>query len=220
MNHKTKVMIVDDHDMFRDGVKLLFSTSDIAEVTAEARNGKEFLGMVETINPDVVLMDIAMPEMDGIEATKLAHEKYPNLKILALSMFGDEKYYYQMIQSGIKGFVLKSSGISELQKAVEEVANGKNYFSNDLLCKLIANLSINKTASEELHGDTKEKLSKREIEVLKEIALGLTNDEIADKLNISVTTIRSHRANLLSKTNSNNTASLVMYAIKHKLIEV
>lgn len=220
MNQKTKVMIVDDHDMFRDGVKLLFSTSDVAEVAAEARNGKEFLGMVESINPDVVLMDIAMPEMDGIEATKIAHEKYPNLKILALSMFGDEKYYYQMIQCGIKGFVLKTSGISELQKAIGEVAKGGSYFSNELLCKLITNLSANKSASDEFLSETKEKLSKREIEVLKEIAMGLTNDEIADKLNISATTVRSHRANLLSKTNSNNTASLVMFAIKHKLIEI
>ena len=220
MNSKTKVMIVDDHDMFREGVKLLFSTSDVAEVTAEARNGKEFLGIVDSVNPDVVLMDIAMPEMDGIEASKIAHQKYPNLKILALTMFGDEKYYYQMIQSGIKGFVLKSSGISELQKAIGEVAKGGSFFSNELLCKLIANLTTNKSSSEEVLTETKEKLSKREIEVLKEIAMGLTNDEIAEKLNISATTVRTHRSNLLSKTNSNNTASLVMYAIKNKLIDI
>jgi DNA-binding NarL/FixJ family response regulator len=165
-------------------------------------------------------MDIAMPEMDGIEATRIAHTKYPNLKILALTMFGDEKYYYQMIESGIKGFVLKSSGISELMTAITQVANGGNFFSNELLVKLIANLSANKNNAGKENADRGEKLSGREIEVLREIALGFTNDEIGNKLNISATTVRTHRANLLEKTASNNTASLIMYAIKNKVIEV
>jgi DNA-binding NarL/FixJ family response regulator len=217
MNKKIRVFIVDDHDMFRDGVKLLLSSGDVAEIVAEANNGKEFLKHVESVLPDVVLMDISMPEMDGIEASKIAHEKYPNLKILALTMFGDEKYYYQMIQSGIKGFILKSSGISELLNAIKDVAEGKNFFSNELLCKLINNLYTGKAGKD---SGENEKLSKRELEVLKEIAGGLSNDEIADKLHISNTTVRTHRSNLLQKTNTNNTASLIMFAIKNKIIEV
>jgi len=217
MNKKIRVFIVDDHDMFRDGVKLLLSSGDIAEIVAEASNGKDFLKNVESVLPDIVLMDISMPEMDGIEASKIAHEKYPHLKILALTMFGDEKYYYQMIQSGIKGFILKSSGISELLNAIKDVAEGKNFFSNELLCKLINNLYTGKTEKTAVDN---EKLSKRELEVLKEISGGLSNDEIADKLHISNTTVRTHRSNLLQKTNTNNTASLIMFAIKNKIIEV
>jgi DNA-binding NarL/FixJ family response regulator len=219
MDKKIKIFIVDDHDMFRDGIKLLLSSNNQLEVIAEAKNGREFIDMIPDYKPDVILMDIAMPELDGIEASRKAREKFPDLKILALTMFGDEKYYYQMIQTGIKGFVLKSSGISELQKAINEVAHNGNFFSNELLYKLVANLQpLN--GKDSANGQFSEKLSKREIEVLKEIAQGLTNEDISGKLNISTTTVRTHRANLLSKTNCNNTASLVMYAIKNKLIEL
>jgi DNA-binding NarL/FixJ family response regulator len=216
---KIKVLLVDDHDMFRDGIKLLLSSSDTAEVVAEAKNGKEFLEMVDKCKPDIVLLDIAMPEMDGIEASKIAHNKFPGLKIIALTMFGDEKYYYQMIQYGIKGFVLKSSGISELMNAIKEIANGGNYFSNELLYKLITNIQTANVAGS-LKDTNGEKLSKRELDVLREIAAGLSNDSIGEKLHISPTTVRTHRSNLLLKTGSNNTASLIMYAIKNKIIEV
>lgn len=217
MSNRIRIFLVDDHDMFRDGVKLLLSSDNLAEVVAEARNGKEFLEKVGQVNPDVVLMDISMPEMDGIEASKIAHEKYPQLKILALTMFGDEKYYYQMIQTGIKGFVLKSAGISELIKAITEVSRGENYFSGELLYKLIQNINSSKAAA---NGSVAEKLSTREIEVLKLIASGLSNEDIASNLNISMATVKSHRSSLLTKTGSNNTASLIMYALKNKLIEL
>lgn len=218
MSNKIRIFLVDDHDMFRDGVKLLLSSDNLAEVVAEARNGKEFLEKVAQVNPDVVLMDISMPEMDGIEASRLAHDKYPQLKILALTMFGDEKYYYQMIQTGIKGFVLKSAGISELIKAITEVSKGENYFSNEILYKLIQNINANKTNGKENEAQN-EKLSSRELEVLKLIATGMSNDDIAKDLNISLATVKTHRSNLLSKTSSNNTASLIMYALKNKIIE-
>lgn len=217
MSNKIRIFLVDDHDMFRDGVKLLLSSDNLAEVVAEARNGKEFLEKVGQVNPDIVLMDISMPEMDGIEASRIAHENYPQLKILALTMFGDEKYYYQMIQTGIKGFVLKSAGISELIKAITEVSKGENYFSGELLYKLIQNINSNRGA---VNGSSSEKLSTREIEVLKLISSGLSNEDIASQLNISLATVKTHRSALLSKTGSNNTASLIMYALKNKLIDL
>ncbi len=217
MSSKIRVLLVDDHDMFRDGVKLLLSSGSEVEVVAEARNGQEFLDIVEDIKPDVVLMDIAMPVMDGIEASRIVHERFPDLKILALTMFGDEKYYYQLIQYNIKGFILKSSGISELIGAVIQVFNGTNYFSNELLVKLLANINFEKSKiSEQIQS---EKLSKREVEIMQEISSGLSNEKISEKLNISLATVKTHRANLLLKTGSNNTASLVMYAIKNKLID-
>jgi len=128
-------------------------------------------------------------------------------------MFGEEKYYYQMIQQGIKGFVLKSSGISELLKAIETVAEGNNYFSNELLVKLIQNVAITNHSEHPL-------LTPREQEVLKWIALGYSNEEIAEKLHVSAATIRTHRTNLLHKTGCKNSASLVMWAIKNKIIDL
>jgi len=219
MDKKIKIFIVDDHDIFRDGIKLLISSGNTAEIIGEACNGQEFLDKVESVKPDVTLMDIAMPVLDGIETSKRVHEMYPDLKLLALTMFGDEKYYYQMIQSGVKGFVLKSSGISELLKAINEVNNGGSYFSNELLVKLISNISEQKNKKSGT-SETEVKISKREIDVLKLIALGHSNEDIADKLNISATTVRTHRANLITKTGCTNTASLVMYAIKNKYVEV
>lgn len=220
MNSKIKVLLVDDHDMFREGIRLLLSSSNQAEVIAEAVNGADFLEKMKQISPDVILMDIAMPIMDGVEATRMARELYPNSKIIALTMFGDEKYYYQMIQSGIKGFVLKSSGISELLKAISEVANGGHYFSGELLCKLIVNLSASNNEKSSDCSNELEKLSARELEVLEQVALGLSNDEIAVKLHISSATVRTHRSNLLQKTGCGNTASLILFAIKNKIIEI
>ncbi|MGC8823015.1 MAG: response regulator [Bacteroidales bacterium] len=213
VGQKIKVFIVDDHDMFRQGVKTLLDTTNRIEVVGEAVNGKDFLEKFTQHNPDVILMDIAMPEIDGIEATALAREKKPDLKILALTMFGEEKYYYQMIQQGIKGFVLKSSGISELLKAIETVAEGNNYFSNELLVKLIQNVAVKIQPEHPI-------LTPREQEVLKWIALGYSNEEIAEKLHVSSATIRTHRTNLLHKTGCKNSASLVMWAIKNKIIEM
>jgi len=216
MSNKIKVFIVDDHDVFRDGIKLLLSSSQIAEVTGEAGNGQEFLDTVDSVKPDVVLMDISMPVLDGINTTKKAQELYPDLKILVLIMYGEEKYYYQMIQSGVKGFVLKSTGINELIKGITEVAQGRYFFSSELIGKVVTSLSTQDPRKD----DNETSLTKRELDVLKLIASGCTNDEISSKLNISNNTVRTHRANLISKTGCANTASLVMYAIKNKYVEV
>jgi len=214
VDEKIKVFIVDDHDMFRKGLKTLLNRTNRIEVVGEAINGKDFLEKFVHFNIDVVLMDIAMPELDGIEATSLAMRINPNLKILALTMLEEEKYYYQMIQKGIKGYVFKSSGISELQKAIETVAKGKNYFSNKLLVKLIQSIGeINKF-------DELSILTSRECEVLKYIALGYSNKEIAKKLHLSTSSIHTHRTNLLHKTGCKNSASLMMWAIKNKLIKI
>ena len=215
---KLKVFIVDDHDMFREGVKVLLNKSKVIEIIGEAQNGQEYLDIVDKYSPDVTLMDINMPVMDGIEATRKRLAMNPDSKILTLSMFGDEEYYFKMIQAGVKGFVLKSSGIAELENAIKEVAKGEIYFSAELVKQIITNIKTDKDKIES--AKDKDLLSSREIEVLKLIAAGLSNDEIADKLNISLATVKSHRANLLNKTNCNNTASLVIYAIRNKLFVV
>ena len=211
-----RVVIVDDHGLFRNGLKLLLGTTNQIQVAGEAANGIEFLELLNTIEPDVVLMDIDMPVMDGIEATRRALAMRPALKIITLSMFGEDEYYYQMIEAGVKGFLLKNSELKELKQAILQVAAGRTYFSEELLLNMLKNIKTVNVAEKQGHVN----LSDREIEVLQQICKGLSNNEIANALHISKRTVDKHRANLLEKTNCRNTASLVMYALKHKLIEI
>ena len=209
------IIIVDDHSLFRNGMKLLLSSTGNFNVLAEASNGKEFLQLLETMQPDVVLMDIDMPEMGGIEATTKAMEKNADLKIVCLSMYGEEEYYYKMIEAGVSGFLLKNSDINEVKTAITSVHEGGKFFSQELLYNVVKNIKTTQTNQELV-----ENLSEREIEVLKQICIGLSNQEISQILHISKRTVDKHRANLLDKTNSKNTAHLVMYAIKNKLIDI
>ena len=209
-----RIALVDDHALFRNGLKLLLS--DRFSVVMEAQTGKEFVDNLTPDNaPDVVLMDISMPVMNGIDAAQAAISKVPGLKIIALSMFGEEDYYYEMINAGAKGFLLKNSDIKDVTDAIEQVATGNSYFSQDVLYNVIRNFSPRKeTDSDDIT------LSKRELQVLQGICKGLSNQEIADTLFISKRTVDKHRSNLLGKTNSKNTANLVMYALKHKLVSI
>lgn len=210
------ILLVDDHQIFRSSLKSLINNEKIGSIIGEASNGIEYLKVLEKDMPDLVLMDIDMPEMDGSEATKLSIEKHPNLKVLALSMFGDEGHYYKMVNAGVKGFLLKTSDINELQLAINEVSSGENYFSNELLRKIISDYGKNTPKkNEEVSAFTD-----REMDVIKLICNGLTNEEIAEKLHISPKTVKGHRANLLAKTGCKNTPSMVIYAIKNKLIEI
>jgi DNA-binding NarL/FixJ family response regulator len=219
MSKKYKIIIVDDHKLFREGLNFVINQFEDFKVVAEAADGEAFLKLIEELEVDLVLMDISMPHMDGIEATKQAIEKYPNIKILALSMFGDEEYYYKMIQAGVKGFILKESGKEELEKAIREIIEGENYFSQKLLTDIIMNLDKPNSASARPTGE-KIKFTRREIEVLDLICTGLSNAEIADKLFLSLRTIEGHKSKLISKTGVKNSISLVMYALKNKYIEL
>lgn len=219
MKKPVELIIVDDHKMFRDGLKHILDYLDNIKVVAEAADGKEFLELLNTYKPDLVLIDISMPEMDGIKATEAALSKYPNLKIIALSMFGDEEYYNKMIQAGVKGFILKDSGSNELEKAIYEVINGNSYFSQELLRRIIKN--IGNVSSSGIDGKNgRNAITDREKEVLKYICQGMNNHEIAGILHLSQRTVEGHRANLLKKTSTKNTVNLIMYAIKNKLVEV
>jgi len=206
-----KIILVDDHNIFRESLKRLLESEKIGEVVAEAKNGKEFIEIINNITPDIVLMDIAMPIMDGIEATRKAIEIKPELQVLALSMYGDEKYYQKMIESGVKGFIIKNADIKELEQAIREVASGGNWFSNELLRKVITSIA---KKNEEV------KLTVRELEILKLICIGLSNEQIAEKLYLSQETIKWHRSNILSKTGCKNTATLVLYPVRTNLVEL
>ena len=211
---KIRIIIADDHQLFRNGLKILLSAFDEFEVIGEASNGQEFLLLMKNTPADVALMDINMPEMDGIEATRRAMKIYDNLDVIALSMYGEEEYYHKMVDAGAKGFLLKDSDISEVKEAILTVRKGGDYFSQELLHHVIQKIKHREYENKSAN------LSKREKEILLKICEGLSNQEIAEVLFISKRTVDKHRANLLSKTNSKNTASLILFAIKNKLIEI
>lgn len=217
MNTSLKICVVDDHEIFRDGLKFLLSQIFGYEVVGEASNGKEFLDLTNHIVPDIVLMDISMPEMDGIAASEEAVKKIPGIKIIALSSYGDELYYYKMVKAGVAGFVQKKSGKDELEKAIRTVANGDNYFPPQMLQRII--IKMGQPVTHPI-SRTSPVLSRREKEILRLICQGYSNNEISRKLFISPKTVDNHRTNLLSKTSSRNTANLVMFAIKNNLIEL
>ena len=214
MTNKIKIFIVDDHNLFREGLKFLLSNNDLISDIFEAENGKDLLENVLDVKPDIILMDIEMPIMNGIEATKGTLKIYPKSKVIALSMHSNENFYSEMIDAGAKGFLLKNSKFEDVQNAIIEVNEGKNYFSPEILEAIIKNLNKKK------YKKTNTDLTEREIEVLYNICKGLSNQEIADFLNISKRTVDKHRENILLKTQSKNTAGLVIYAIKNEIFEV
>jgi len=211
---KTSVFLVDDHQLFREGLKLLLSNISFIGEIKEASNGQEFLDALGTVIPDVVFMDIEMPVLNGIETTRTAIEQFPDIRIIALSMYGDEEYFTKMINLGVKGFILKNSGIQEVENAIINVLSNKNFFSQEIVTELVQNLTKKRRLAKS--GD----LSEREAEVLFYICKGYSNQEIADTLYISKRTVDKHRENLLLKTQSKNTAGLVMYAIHSGIIDL
>ena len=219
-----RIILVDDHALFRSGLHGLLDRLDGYTVVGEAADGAEFLNMLLSTEADVVFMDISMPVMNGAEATERALEMRPDLKIITLSMFGDENYYARMVDAGACGFLLKDSDIDEVTTAIEAVMRGENYFSPALQAALgsfgAAAVTAGADGADEVQGDSPDGLSSREIEILVGVCRGLSNQEIADELFISKRTVDKHRANIMEKTGCRNTASLVVYAIGNRLIDL
>ena len=214
-----RIALVDDHSLFRRGLKMLLTSHADFEVVAEASSGEEFLGLLDTARPDVVFMDYSMGGISGAETTERALERMPELKVISLTMFGDNAYYSRMATSGAKGFLVKDSEFDEVVEAVRTVCDGGTYFSALLLESLSQSLrSVEGSVMESV--DERDMLSEREVEILVGICQGLSTQEIADKHFISKRTVDKHRANILEKSGCKNTASLVVYAIKNGLVEV
>jgi DNA-binding NarL/FixJ family response regulator len=210
------IALVDDHTLFRTGLRGLLSMREGFNVVADVGSGEEFLEVLPSLEVDVVFMDISMPGINGVETTRRALQLRPDLHVIALSMYGDDHFYKLMLDSGASGFLLKDSDIEEVYASVDVVSEGDSYFSEALLGSITRNMSritIPEVSSEDA-------LSDREVEILVEVCRGLSNQEIADKLFISKRTVDKHRANILEKTGCKNTANLVVYAIKHHLVEI
>jgi two-component system response regulator NreC len=207
-----KIFLADDHTIVRQGLKLILAAQPDIEVVGEAANGREAVELVQKLKPDLVLMDVAMPELNGIEATRRMVEANSRLKILVLSMHKEAVYVREILRAGARGYILKDAIDTELLSAVRSVVRGDGYISPAVSGALLNDYRKDVT-------DPADLLSNREREVLQLIAEGKTNKEIAVKLNLSVYTVDSHRGKIMEKLNLHSTGELVRFAIKNGLTD-
>lgn len=215
MKDKNRIFVVDDHEIFRNGLKMVISKLKYLELVGEAADGKEFLTKLLTAAPDIVLMDIEMPVMNGIEATTEALKIMPELKIIVLTMFNEDDYIQSMIDAGVKGFLMKNINKEILDKAILTVINGGNFYSEELF-----KFFTRQVVKERKTDVAPIELTRREKEILQLLCEGLSNKEIADMLFISERTVVGHKTNLLAKADCKNSMSLMSYAIRNKLVVI
>jgi DNA-binding NarL/FixJ family response regulator len=214
---KINLLIVDDHKIFRDGLKLLLSQFDFVGKLEEASNGEEFLEVLERYRPDIVLLDINMPVMNGIDAAREALGRYPGLRIIVLTTFHDEDYIEQMIFLGVEGYILKRSTPEEFEAALVKVQKGGNYFSDEIIRTI--SRKVNQVRIEAARKTSLPLFTLREKEILELICQGLNNEQIGDKIHISPKTVEKHKSNLFQKTDTSNTVNLIIYAFKNGIVQ-
>jgi two-component system response regulator NreC len=215
---KIRVLIVDDHTLVRDGIKALLALATDIEVVGEAANGKEALERVRELAPDVVLMDLAMPIMGGLEATRRIRKGFTGTKVLALTQYDDSDYVVPVIEAGARGFITKMSAFSELATAIQAVYRGESYLSPSAATALVEEFQVKRSAEGEK--DPYQQLTNREREVLKLLAEGYTAREIADMLVVSPKTVEWYRTRLMDKLNIHNKADLIKFAIRKRVITI
>ncbi len=214
-----RVLLVDDHRILREGVRALLADEPSIVVVGEARDGLEAVEEVEALLPNVVVMDLLMPRMSGLEATGIIREKHPEVRVLILSMYDDDEYVQQVIQAGASGYVLKGVTADDLVLAINEVHRGSSFLYPAIAAKLIEDY-VRRVRGDEEAGGTEEPLTPREREVLKLIARGSTNLDVARTLSVSKKTVESHRANIMRKLDAHDVTELVRYAIRKGLIKL
>lgn len=214
MDKIIRVLIADDHTIVRTGVRQLLDANLDIRVVGEARDGNDTLSQVETLCPDIVLMDIAMPGMDGLEATRRIKARWPDIAVLVLTMLHQDEYFFEMLKAGASGYVLKVAGASELIEAIRVVHQGKVYLNPVLAQRLVQDY----LSRVEGKGEADPTLSPREREILQLLAEGYTNSEIATKLVLSPSTIYSHRSNILHKLGLTTRHELIQYARQQGLL--
>ena len=216
MMNKIRVLIADDHKIFRDGIRYILEKENDIAVVDEAANGNEILEKIGTTPVDVIILDIDIGKPTGIEVTEVIRDRYPEVKVLILSMIGLHDFVIQALEKGATGYILKNTGKDEVLTAIRSVAKGDSYFSKEVSAILIEQLNKPKTGRTRSEGIP---LTAREVEVLQLIAKEFSNPEIAEKLYISIRTVDTHRRNLLEKLGVKNTAGLVKYAIQKGLVK-
>jgi two-component system response regulator NreC len=215
MSDRIRVLLVEDHTLVRKGIRSLLEAEADIEVAGEAENGHEALQKVQALNPQVVLMDITMPSLNGLEATRQIKKQYPHIHVLILTMHTDEEYIFQVLQAGASGYLIKQAELRELVSAIRTVHRGELVLSPSISKTVIENYA--RLAREADVRDSYDQLSDREREVLQLIAEGYGNREISEQLFVSVKTVEAHKSRIMSKLEINNMAQLVKYAIRKGL---
>lgn len=211
-NRKTRVLLADDHTVVRKGFRMILDQQEDLEVVGEASNGKEAVELANSLQPEVVVMDVTMPELNGIEATRRIAEVAPRARVLALSMHKDSVYVREILRAGAKGYLLKDSGEADLLNAVRVIARGEAFLSPAVSDAVLTDYRRHVTNPLDL-------LTSREREVLQSIAEGRTNKEIATNLNLSVYTVEAHRGRIMEKLNLHSTGELVRFALRNGVID-
>ena len=212
-----KILIADDHDLIHNGIKNMLRPIKRYKIIGKANNGAEAVQKAMELKPDVILMDISMPVLNGIEATKIISDKFPDIKIIALTQYEEQEYVVQILKSGGSGYLLKNSKKNEFIEAIESVLSGKKVFSKKISEQLINGL-IHKTTTDDKPEEHEIPLTKRETEIIKKIADDMSNQQIADELHISLRTVETHRRNLMQKLNVKTVVALLKYAAQHNII--
>lgn len=215
-----KIILVDDHRLIRDGIKSLLADTKNIDVIDEASDGYDLMEKLKHKIPDIILLDISLPKISGLDVITLVNNNYPQIKILILSMFINEDYVFNAIKAGASGYMHKNTTKKELLEAIYKINDGQNYFS-DSVSGIILKSYIRKAQTGDNYSEKEEKtLSRRELEILKLFAEGHTNQEIADKLFISIRTVESHKNHIMTKLELRSTVDLIKFAIKNNIIEI
>jgi len=217
---KIKVALVDDHQIVRDGIRSLLSGLDDIEVIIEACDARSILEKLKNIKPDVIIVDISLPEMSGIELTKIITNEYSAIKVMVLSMYTNQEFIFNAIKAGAKGYLPKNITRDELLEGIREIYKGNEYFSKDVSNIILKSYLKQVKDPERFDSLQEEKLTNRELEILKFVAEGYSNQLIADKLFISVRTVESHKNHIMQKLELTTTVDLVKYALKNKIIDL
>lgn len=210
-----EILLADDHKIVLDGLSMILDQDQEIEVVGRAYNGEEVVNFVENNSVDIIVMDINMPKMDGMEATKILKREFPDIKILILSMYNDVSYITELVKAGVNGYVLKNHGYQELTIAIKSISDGFSYFGREIAQALIGNDEIQKHKE----WDESVKLTKREQEVLKRFAKGFTTKQIAKELFISNSTVETHKRNLVSKAGVSSSKELIKFAFSQGLVD-
>lgn len=219
MAEPIKILVADDHMMFVDGIDSILKDEKDIEVVGRCYDGPSVIEFLKKDKADLVLLDVNLPEMNGIEVCKQVNKSYSDTKILAISMFNEESFVTEILNNGAEGYILKNTGREELLTAIRTVNDGKTYFSKDVTQTIMKSLMKSRKASNSSKSGLIPKISRREKEVLKLIVEEFTTQEIAKELFISLKTVESHRSSLLAKMNARNTAGLVRITMENKLLD-
>ena len=213
-----RIALADDHALFRKGMMAMLQTIDDFEIVGDAANGKELINIIPHVRPDVVLLDLQMPVMDGVQTAEVIHARFPNVKMVVVSMHEEDRFIIHLLEKGVHGYILKDSDPEEVENAIRRVLDDGFYYS-DLVAKAMHRKVVTRQSQKQpLLFNSKLQISQRELEVLQFTCQGLSTTEIGEKMFVSPRTVEGHRLRLLEKTETKNVAALVAYAFKNDLI--